>query len=202
MSLHETLYEELKLLRKGTGLNEARLSQQATLVRHLEGPDKLHTLINLVGQVGDQEGQTAIRYAFGLEGGEGNRLTKERRKAATEVLRTSLTTLMRRELDGLDELARIVIKQSPSLTENQREEEVNATATADDRINSLERLVAIMARRVFASTEADEYYKKEFDKTAPDEWEEFFELAHHLDVKTGGPGFLIPPKDDALLPDE
>lgn len=202
MSLHETLFNELKLLRKGTGLNDARLSQQATLVQHLEGADKMSVLAALIAQISGEEEKVAVRYAFGLEGGEGNRLTKERRKTATEVLRTSLTTLMRRELDGLDELARLVIKQSPSLTETQREEEVNATSTAEDRINSLERLVAVMAKRLYASSEADDYVKNGLNKTAGDEWDELLELAHRLDVKTGGTGLIVPPADEELFPDE
>lgn len=169
MTLEETLQTELKALRGGTGLSEARLREQATLVQHLDGQtikDKLKALVDRVARISDNEQQTAVRYALGIEGDQGSRLTKQRRKAATECLSISERTLIRRELDGLNDLAHVIIERSPSLTEQQREEAMSATATAEDRIDKLERLVAILGLKVLASQEKEGEYKQSLEDKA------------------------------------
>jgi hypothetical protein len=201
MTLEETLLAELKALRGGTGLSDARLREQPALVQHLPGAslkDKANALVELVGELRGQEEQTAVRYAFGVEGAEGNRLAKQRRKAASEVLSISERTLIRRELYGLAELARAIIERSPALTNQQREEAVNATATEEDRITHLEKALVILARRMYASEESNENIKDWLNANEGEENEELYILAHTLDLKYGGIGLLMPPESGDL----
>ncbi|MFC8080345.1 hypothetical protein ACFUN8_32995 [Streptomyces sp. NPDC057307] len=148
MSLEETLLTELKALRAGSGLTEARLRQQVTLTKHLGAAtvkESFKALVKLVGEISDTEQRIAVKYAFGLEGPT-TRQTKERRAAAVKVLSLSLRTLDRRELDGCEELARIIIECSPNLTEVERQDEIDHSTSTAKRLADLEFMVLVMAR--------------------------------------------------------
>lgn len=148
MSLGATLLDELKALRAGTGLTETRLSAQPSLLRHVGGSPTRETLKNLallVNEISDYEQRTAVRYAFGLEGGS-TRQTKERREAALNVLSMSARTLDRREIDGLRDVARLIIERSTELTDRERLAEIDATTSIANRLSDLEAVIYGMVR--------------------------------------------------------
>lgn len=150
MSLQETLLVELKALRAGTGLSEARLRDQPALVVHLGGEtvaDSLKKLVELVKSISDEEQQTAVNYVLGLQGEKSNQATS-RRKAAQKALLVSERTLIRREIDGLTDLAQIIIEQSPKLSEQERQDERDYLSSTAKRIADLEFAVSYLARFV------------------------------------------------------
>lgn len=203
MRLEDALLTELKALRSGTGLSEARLRDQGSVRQHLAAEPLKYSvkrLVELVESISDQEQKVAVRYALGIEGADGSRLTKDRRITAMQRLHISERTLIRRELDGLSDLARVIIEQSPVLNDDQREEEMNSTATVEDQISNLEKLVSILARKAYASDEPDGSYKEWMQQKLAEENEDFYNLTDRLDVKLGGEGLLPPVPDEGTPP--
>ncbi|MFB6518562.1 hypothetical protein [Streptomyces sp. NPDC056401] len=149
MNLEDQLLSELKALRAGSGLTEARLREQPTLNQHIEGDtvsERFNRLVELVNLIRDREQRFAVLYAYGLEGGS-TRQAKERRDAAVQLMPMSLRTLDRRENDGCKDLARIIVERSPALTESERQGEIDYTTSMEKRFSDLEFLVLYMARQ-------------------------------------------------------
>ena len=187
MSLEADLLADLKALRAGSGLTEARMREQQTLVRHLDvptAPAAVAKLIELVQRISDVEQRLAVRYALGLDGGDQRQAT-QRREAAVKVIPMSLRTLDRREIAGLEDLARIIIEQSPELTEQQRQDEVDLVASATRRIEDLETVVSFLARLTVAGIDHGRY--EEIITTSLDaDWDEFTGALSDL-IDRGGP---------------
>ncbi|WP_369042473.1 hypothetical protein [Streptomyces sp. Midd1] len=149
MSLEQELLAELKALRAGTGLTEARLREQPLLNLHIAGEtysERKKKLIEMVDRIHDSEQRIAVRYALGIEGGD-HRQTKHRRAEALKLIPMSERTIPRREDDGLEDVARFIIEQSPQLTDAERQDEIDHVTSMATRLADLEFLVLYLARQ-------------------------------------------------------
>ncbi|MFI9175963.1 hypothetical protein [Streptomyces lincolnensis] len=148
MSLDEELLAELKALRVGTGLTEPRLREQTLLNLHIAGEthgERKKKLIEMVDRIHDREQRIAVRFAFGIEGGH-HRHLKGRRADALKLMPMSERTIPRREDDGLLEVARFIIEESPQLTEAEKQDEIDHATSMATRLADLEFLVLFLAR--------------------------------------------------------
>jgi hypothetical protein len=152
VSLEETLLGELKALRPGMGLTAAKLRDQPTLMAHLGGTTQqaLDRLVELIGSISDDAERTAVRYVFSLEG-EKTDQAKQRRRAAERVLSLSDRTLIRREIDGLTDLARIIIERSSVLSDQERKDELDYAQSMAKRVADLEGIVAYLLWQLWGS---------------------------------------------------
>ena len=181
MSLESDLLASLKALRAGAGLSEARIREQQTLLTHLDmtsAEAAVERLISLIDRISDVEQRLAVRYALGLEGGDRRQAT-QRREAAVKVIPMSLRTLDRREIAGLKDLARIIIEQSPKLTEQQRQDEVDLVASTTKRIENLETVVSYLARLTVAGVDGGKY-EEIITKSLDADWDEFTDALSEL----------------------
>ncbi|WP_216587756.1 hypothetical protein [Streptomyces brasiliscabiei] len=148
MSLEQELLAELKALRVGTGLTEPRLREQPLLNLHIAGEthsERKKKLIEMVDRIHEREQRIAVRYAYGIEGGHHRRLTG-RRGEALKLIHVSARTIPRREDDGLEEVARFIIEDSPQLTEAEKQDEIDRATSMATRLADLEFMVLFMVR--------------------------------------------------------
>ena len=149
VSLEQELLAELKTLRARTGLTEPRLREQPLLTLHVPGEtygERMAKLIEMVDRIHDREQRIAVRYAFGIEGSHHRRLT-HRRAEFRKLVRMSDRTIPRREDDGLLDVARFIIEESPRLTEAEKQNEIDHATSMATRLADLEFLVLNLARR-------------------------------------------------------
>ena len=101
--------------------------------------------MDLIDAISEDEQRKAVRFAYGLDGVKKETATQRRSEALLDI-RVSLRTLDRREVSGLKDLTRIVIEQSPHLTQRERTEEVDHMTSDAKRINDLEFAVSYLGR--------------------------------------------------------
>jgi hypothetical protein len=150
VSLDQELFAELKALRVGTGLTEPRLREQPLLNLHIAGEtygERKKKLIEMVDRIHEREQRIAVRFAFGIEGGH-HRQLKDRRAEFRKLVRMSDRTIPRREDDGLREVARFIIEESPQLTEVEKQDELDHATSMATRVADLEFMVLFLARRM------------------------------------------------------
>jgi hypothetical protein len=185
MTLEDELVEQLKSLRAGAGLTEAKLRGMGTLHAHLgQGPgsEAAAKLIEFANRISNQEQRAAVRNVLNTNK-DGPLQTGLRRRQLQEKLMISGRTLIRREISGLRDLASIIIEQSPLLTAVQRQ--VELTAPAEDRIADIERVLATVTPFVLELLE-NAPIESGLDEEVDSDFEGFLESVDRILMRTRG----------------